>query len=138
MMRKEKIIRRLARRRRIRARIVGTPEHPRFSVYKSLRRIYAQIIDDAAGRTLVAANTAGVLMEKSQRSERSKKSQKSQKKMKGVSLVSKEAAARLGELIAEKAKKAKITQVVFDRGGYKYHGRIKALADAARAAGLHF
>lgn len=107
--------RRLARRRRIRARITGSAKCPRLSVYRSLRRLVVQLIDDATGRTLVSASTPEVK----------------------VSLTV-EGAKKLGALVAKKAKEVKIDTVVFDRGGYKYHGRIKALADAAREGGLKF
>ena len=100
------------RKRRIRAKVFGTPERPRLTVYCSLTTVYAQIIDDLAGKTLAAGNT-----KKGKNIEKSKK---------------------LGEEIAKKAKDLKITTVVFDRNGRKYHGRIKALADAAREAGLAF
>ena len=107
--------RRLARRRRIRARITGTAQCPRLSVYRSLRRIVVQLIDDAAGRTLVSASTPEV-----------------------KASLTVDGAKKLGALVAKKAKEVKIDTVVFDRGGYKYHGRIKALADAAREGGLKF
>lgn len=106
---------RQARKRRIRSRVRGTPARPRLSVYRSLKRMTVQIIDDAAGKTLASATTTEV-----------------------KSPLTKEGAQKLGALIAEKAKSAKISQVVFDRGGYKYHGRVKELADAARAGGLTF
>jgi large subunit ribosomal protein L18 len=111
----QKLQNRLARKRRIRARIRGTAGRPRLSVYRSLAGMYAQLVDDEAGKTLVAASL---------------------KEAKGKANV--EGAAKLGKLLAEKAKKAKIDKVVFDRSGYKYHGRVKALADAAREHGLTF
>jgi large subunit ribosomal protein L18 len=103
------------RKRRVRARIFGTKDRPRLSVYRSLRQIAVQLIDDDAGRTLVAAST---------------------KHVKGKPTV--EGAKKLGSEIAKRAKEAKISAVVLDRSGYKYHGRIKALADAAREGGLKF
>lgn len=106
---------RQARKRRIRARVQGTAARPRLSVFRSLRRLSVQLIDDTAGRTLVAASTA-----------------------EAKASLSKAGAKKLGELVAKKAKEAKITAVVFDRSGYKYHGRIKELADAAREGGLQF
>ena len=106
---------RLARRRRIRARITGTSTRPRLSVYRSLQRMVVQLIDDQAGKTLIAADS---------------------KEVKAKLTV--EGAKKLGTLLAQKAKEANISSVVFDRGGYKYHGRIKALADAAREGGLKF
>ncbi len=106
---------RLARKRRIRARVRGTAARPRMTVYRSLTRISVQVIDDAAGKTLAAASTT---------------------EAKGKP--NKEGAKKLGGLIADKAKAAGITAVIFDRNGYRYHGRIKELADAAREAGLTF
>jgi large subunit ribosomal protein L18 len=110
-----KIQRRLQRKRRIRAKILGTAARPRMTVYRSLTRLSVQLIDDAAGKTLAAAQTA-------------------EAKAKHT----KEGAAKLGALIAKKAKDAGITTVVFDRNGYAYHGRLQALADAAREGGLTF
>lgn len=108
------------RRLRIRKKISGTAECPRLSVFRSSRNIIAQVIDDLNGITLVAAST----LEKDQRGE------------KGCS--SKEGAKRVGKLIAERAKTKGVERVIFDRGGYLYHGRVKELADAARANGLKF
>ncbi len=106
---------------RIRKKIMGTPERPRLAVYKSLRYIYAQIIDDTKGHTLVAASS----MEKELRSQL--------KSTKNI-----EAAKLVGEVIAKRALEKGIKKVVFDRGGFLYHGKVKALADSARAAGLEF
>lgn len=114
-----KQVRRSRRRVGIRKRIIGTAERPRLSIYKSLNHIYAQIIDDLAGTTLAAACTMG-------------------KAAKDSKTGNSAAAATVGEAIATKAKAAGITKVVFDRGGFKYHGRVKALADAAREGGLKF
>ena len=105
---------------RIRKKMVGTQERPRLNVYRSLNHIYAQVIDDLKGITIAAASTA-----------EGKKSDRST----GGNVAS---AKNVGKTIAERAKDKGITQVVFDRGGYLYHGRIKALADAAREAGLKF
>jgi large subunit ribosomal protein L18 len=102
---------------RIRERIHGTAERPRLNVYRSLNHIYTQLIDDNSGATLVSASTVSA-------------------KLKTGGNVS--AAKEVGKLIAEKAQEKGIKRVVFDRGGYLYHGRIKALADAAREAGLDF
>ena len=113
--------RKLARRRvhkRIRKKISGTSERPRLAVHFSNSHVYAQIIDDQAGSTLVSASTA-------------------EKGAKGGS-ANIESAGNVGKSIAEKAKSAKIEQVVFDRGGFVFHGKVKALADAAREAGLQF
>jgi large subunit ribosomal protein L18 len=106
---------------RIRKKLGGTPERPRLNVYRSLNHIYAQVIDDAEGKTLVQASTI----------EGRKKGQRST----GGNVAS---AKEVGKRIAQRAKEKGIEQVVFDRGGYLYHGRIKALADAAREAGLQF
>ena len=105
-------------KRRVRGKILGTSECPRLSVFRSNKQIYAQIIDDAAGRTLAAAASLGA------------KEAQSVPKM--------EQAVTVGKMIAEKAKAAGIQSVVFDRNGYLYHGRIKTLAEAAREGGLKF
>ncbi len=115
---------RLARQRRharVRKLVVGTTQRPRLNVYRSLNHIYAQIIDDSQGHTLVAVST----LDPSLRKELTGKSKTEQ-------------AAQVGKVLAERALQAGITQVVFDRGGYKYHGRVKALAEASRAGGLKF
>jgi large subunit ribosomal protein L18 len=115
---------RLARQRRharVRRRVVGTAERPRLSVFRSLKHIRVQVIDDTQGHTLVAAST----LDAEVRSELSGKDKSAQ-------------AAVVGEVVARRAQAAGITHVVFDRGGYKYHGRVKSLADAARKAGLDF
>jgi len=109
------------RRQRIRKKVFGTSERPRLCIFRSLNHIYAQIIDDTKGHTLVAASTLD-------------KEFKDLKGHKG----NKEFAKKVGELIAERAIKLGITKVVFDRAGYKYHGCVKALADAARERGLQF
>jgi large subunit ribosomal protein L18 len=105
---------------RIRKKIQGTPERPRLNVYRSLNHIYVQLIDDQAGATLVSANSA--------------EGKKGERKV-GGNLA---AAKSVGKEIAERAKAKGISKAVFDRGGYIYHGRVKALADAAREAGLQF
>ena len=102
---------------RIRRKMQGTAERPRLNVYRSLNHIYAQVIDDAAGATVVSASSKAA-------------------KLKTGGNVA--AAKEVGKLVAERAKEKGVTKVVFDRGGYLYHGRIKALADAAREAGLEF
>ena len=108
---------RLRRRRRVRAKVRGTADRPRLSVFRSNRGIGAQLIDDAAGHTLAAVNwTEGDLKD----------------------LKATDQAKRAGELLAERAKAAGVEAVVFDRGGYRYHGRVKALADGARESGLTF
>src|SRR5579863_9478129 len=109
---------------RIRKRLLGTTERPRLNVYRSVNHIYAQVIDDAQGVTLVAATS----IEKG-------KGIKGDKRPTGGNVSS---AKEVGKLIADRAKQKGIKKVVFDRGGYLYHGRIKALAEAARKAGLEF
>lgn len=109
---------RLKRHKRVRGKISGTAQRPRLCVYRSLENIYAQIIDDVAGVTLVSASSA----------------EKTFKKYGG----NKEAAKEVGKILAQRAAKKKITEVVFDRGGYVYHGRVQELADGAREGGLKF
>jgi large subunit ribosomal protein L18 len=104
------------RHRRVRVRVEGTAERPRLAVFRSLHHIYAQLIDDQAGRTGAAASTVNLKSNKKDAS----------------------AAVAVGKAIAEQAKNAGVSGVVFDRGGFLYHGRVKALADAAREAGLEF
>jgi large subunit ribosomal protein L18 len=115
---KERVVSRGRVRERIRSKITGTADRPRLAVFKSLKHIYAQVIDDASGKTIVSASS------------RDKDSS-----TKGANAA---AAKAVGALIAKKAKDKGVTQVVFDRGGYLYHGNIKALADAARENGLKF
>jgi large subunit ribosomal protein L18 len=105
----------------VRTRLAGTPERPRLNVYRSVAHIYAQVIDDRNGRTIVSASSVD---------------KETKKGLKGGGNIP--SAKAVGKIIAERAKAAGVTQVVFDRGGYKYHGRVKALADAAREAGLKF
>jgi large subunit ribosomal protein L18 len=118
---KSKFQARKHRQLRVRGRVTGTSERPRLSVYRSLSNIYVQVIDDSAGKTLVSASTidseiAAQLKDKSKV----------------------DAARVVGKVVAERAKNAGITQVVFDRAGYQYHGRVAALAEGAREAGLVF
>ncbi|MDR2475638.1 MAG: 50S ribosomal protein L18 [Bacteroidales bacterium] len=101
---------------RVRNKIAGTPEQPRMSVFRSNKQIYVQIINDVEGKTLVTASSLGI----------------------EEKVAKKEQAAKVGELIAQKAQEAGIARVVFDRNGYLYHGRVKELADAARKGGLKF
>lgn len=117
----EKRLARQRRHARVRRRVVGTAERPRLSVFRSLKHIRVQVIDDTLGHTLVAAST----LDAEVRSELSGKNKSAQ-------------AAIVGEVVARRAQAAGITHVVFDRGGYKYHGRVKSLADAVRKAGLDF
>jgi large subunit ribosomal protein L18 len=112
------------RKLRIRKKVVGTPERPRLSVFRSARHIYVQVIDDTAGSTLVSAST--LCVEAKPEAESPPKRKKS------------EAAKQVGALLARRCQDKSIGKVVFDRNGYLYHGRVKALADAARAAGLKF
>jgi large subunit ribosomal protein L18 len=107
--------------RRVRQTVSGTPQRPRLSVYRSLTHLYAQVIDDTTGRTLVSASS---------------NDKESRKQTKGGGNVA--AAKVVGKTVAERAREKGISQVVFDRGGYRYHGRVKALAEAAREAGLKF
>ena len=119
--------------KRIRQKLRGTAERPRLAVFRSVAHIYAQVIDDAQGRTLVAASSVA----KDAKPARAAKGAKTSKTTKtGGGNVA--AAKAIGKLVAERAKEKGIAKVVFDRGGYPYHGRIKALAEAARAAGLEF
>ena len=116
----EKDVARQKRVKRIRRKISGTPERPRLRVFKSARHIYAQIIDDVAGHTILAMSTL-------------------HKEMRDADAKGKTAKAhQVGKLLAEAAKKKGVAKVVFDRGGYIYHGRVKALADGAREGGLQF
>jgi large subunit ribosomal protein L18 len=108
---------RLRRRRRVRAKVHGSAERPRISVFRSNRGLFAQLIDDEAGRTLASASWT-------------------EPELRSLSRM--DQARRIGELLAERAKAAGVENVVFDRGGYKYHGRVKALADGARDGGLAF
>lgn len=110
---------RTRRHLRIRKKLNGTRERPRLSVFRSLKNIYAQVIDDEAGNTLVAASSID-------------------KDIKETKSNQKEIAKKVGLSLADKAKKAGITKIVFDRGGYKFHGRIAALAEGLREAGLEF
>lgn len=121
MSRKSREQKRTRRHLHVRRHVAGTPQRPRVSVYRSLSQIYAQIIDDTTGKTLVAVST----IDKELREKIGK-------------LKKSEQAKEVGKALAQRAQKAGIQQVVFDRGGYRYHGRVKALADAAREAGLQF
>jgi large subunit ribosomal protein L18 len=108
---------RLRRRRRVRAKVRGTAERPRLSVYRSNRGIFAQLVDDAAGRTLAAVNWT-------------------ESELRGMARM--EQAKRAGEVLAKRASEAGVRSCVFDRGGYRYHGRVRALAEGAREGGLSF
>ncbi len=110
---------RLNRHKRIRGKISGTPETPRLCVFRSLSNIYAQVIDDVAGKTLASASSLD-------------------KDIKSVEGAKKDVARAVGKLVAERAKKAGVETVVFDRGGYIYHGRVQELAEGAREGGLNF
>jgi large subunit ribosomal protein L18 len=106
--------RRARRHLRLRKRVTGTPDRPRLVVFRSLKHVTAQLIDDVAGRTLMTVTSTDLTGKKSEKS------------------------VEVGKRIATRAKEAGITKVVFDRGGYKYHGRVKAVADGAREGGLEF
>ena len=114
--RHDRKVNRLKRHKRVRVHVEGTPQRPRLAVFRSLNHLYAQLIDDSASRTVASASTVEL-------------------KAKGNGMTQ---AQEVGKAIATKAKAAGVTNVVFDRGGFLYHGRIKALADAAREAGLEF
>lgn len=116
---KKKVAGRKRRHARVRKTVIGTPERPRLAVYRSNRHVIAQVIDDRAGTTLAAASTLEADLRSSTTSNC-------------------DAAARVGQLVAERAKAAGIETVVFDRGGFRYQGRVAALATAARDAGLEF
>lgn len=115
---KDRNAQRLKRHRRVRGAISGTAERPRLDVFRSSKHIYAQVIDDVSGKTLVSASTT--------------------EKIFSGDGGNKQAAREIGKLIGERAKQAGINAVVFDRGGYLYHGRVKELADGARESGLEF
>ncbi len=118
---KKKYLARKRRHRRIRAQVAGTAERPRMNIFRSSANIYAQVINDDAGQTLASASTIDTDVAS---------------QIEGKNKV--EAARVVGKAVAERAKTAGISQVVFDRGGYQYHGRVKALAEGAREAGLEF
>ena len=113
----QKVARRTRRRTGIRKRLLGTPERPRLSVFRSNKHLYAQVIDDMEGRTLASASTLAAGLDK------------------GGTV---EAAKQVGSAVAESAKAAGVSQVAFDRNGYRYHGRVAALAQGAREGGLEF
>ena len=110
---------RVKRHERLRLRLAGTEARPRLSVFRSLSHIYAQVIDDTSGTTLAAASSV-------------------ETELRGATGTKTEDAKRVGALVAERAKKAGVDKVVFDRAGFKYHGRVRSLAEAAREAGLDF
>ncbi len=117
----KKVFMRLRRKKRIRKRVFGTSERPRLTVFRSAKHIYAQIVDDSIGHTIVAASTL---------------SKDVRDKVKGLKKV--EAAKVVGKALAEKALEKGVKKVVFDRNGFKYHGRVAALAEGAREGGLEF
>jgi len=114
---KQKALARQRRHRRVRKRVRGTAERPRLAVFRSNRHVVAQVIDDVAGRTLAAASTV-------------------EADLRSGATGNREAAAKVGRLVADRARAAGVEKVVFDRGGFRYHGRVAAVADAAREAGL--
>jgi large subunit ribosomal protein L18 len=116
---KQKQVGRLRRHRRVRKRVTGTADRPRLAVFRSNKHISAQVIDDVGGRTIAAASTV-------------------EGDLRATATGNRDAAATVGRLVAERAKEAGVGRVVFDRGGFLYHGRVAALADAAREAGLEF
>jgi len=107
------------RHQRLRKKVAGTPERPRLAVHFSGKNIYVQVIDDEAGKTLASANTT-------------------EKELSDKARANVETAVKIGKIVAERAKAKNVSKVVFDRGGFIYHGKVKALADAARAGGLEF
>ena len=119
MTTKQKQALRLRRHRRVRKHVTGTSERPRLAVFRSNKHISAQVIDDVSGRTLAAASSV-------------------EKDLKSTVGGNRDAAKKVGQLLGERAKAAGVSKVVFDRGGFLYHGRVAALADAAREAGLEF
>jgi large subunit ribosomal protein L18 len=121
MAKKSRAEMRKRRHRRVRTQVLGTPERPRLCVFRSLNQIYAQVINDRLGETIVSSSTLDEAI-----------------RTKAEKLNKTEQAKLVGKQLAERAKKAGVQQVVFDRGGYKYHGRVKALAESAREAGLEF
>ncbi|OGO09542.1 MAG: hypothetical protein A2Y61_03240 [Chloroflexi bacterium RBG_13_60_13] len=135
---------RLRRHQRVRERVVGTPQRPRLCVFRSLKHIYAQIIDDQRGHTLVAASDleANLLSrangEKPARSKSKKAASQPEAASADQGKAKKDVAGLVGGLLAQRALEKGIKMVVFDRGGYRFHGRVKALAEAARKAGLQF
>jgi large subunit ribosomal protein L18 len=110
---------RMRRHRRVRKKVTGTGERPRLAVYRSNRHVVAQVIDDETGRTVAAASSV-------------------EKELRDANTGNKTGATAVGRLVAERAKAVGVSRVVFDRGGFRYHGRVAALADAARQAGLEF
>ncbi len=119
MTTKQKQLLRVRRHRRVRKHVSGTPDRPRLAVFRSNKHISAQVIDDVSGRTVAAASSV-------------------EKELKSGAGGNRDAAKKVGQLLAERAKAAGVSKVVFDRGGFLYHGRVAALADAAREAGLEF
>ena len=119
MATRTKSVLRSRRHHRVRKKVVGTAERPRLAIFRSNKHIVAQVIDDSTGRTLAAASTV-------------------EKDLRSGATSNKQAASSVGRLVGERAKAAGVSTVVFDRGGFRYHGRVAALADAAREAGLEF
>lgn len=147
-----KALQRLARKKRIRRNVIGTAERPRMSVFRSLKQIYVQVIDDTTGRTVAFASSIEKSLqdaiseirknppapsEAKDEAEKGKK-KKSKGKQEPVPSVNFLIARKVGETIADRCKEKNIRRVVFDRNGYKYHGRVKNLAEAARKTGLDF
>jgi large subunit ribosomal protein L18 len=122
-MKRDKSTQRRRRHWRVRSRVTGTAARPRLTIFRSNKFIYAQVVDDEAGKTLASANTNQKVLKEA---------------LGGSKLCSVDAAKLVGKTIAEKAKESGVAKVCFDRGPYQYHGRVKALADAAREAGLDF
>ena len=120
-MKIDKNVRRIRRKKSIKNRMASNANRPRLTIYKSSKHIYAQIIDDLEGHTICSASTVDTVIEK-----------------KGLTFCNKEYAKKVGELLAKRALEKNIKEIVFDRNGYPYHGKVKELADAARKGGLEF
>ena len=127
MISNKKIIKRIARKKRVRSKVSGSQNRPRVSVYRSNKHIYAQVIDDDKGKTVVSASDLEL-----------KSAKKTIEGKSSTSSVKTNQAQSVGEILAKKALMKKVNKVVFDRSGYKYHGRVKALAEGARKGGLQF
>ena len=135
MDRKIKQVKRYRRHKRVRAKIIGTAEVPRLCVFRSSKHIYTQMIDDEKGKTLAAASDQEI---KGKVQIKKKETEKKDEKKEIIRTANIAIAYEVGKLIAERALKNKIKKIVFDRGGYKYHGRVKAVAEGAREGGLEF
>ena len=134
----KKLAKRYRRHKRVRAKIIGTTKVPRLCVFRSSQHIYGQLIDDAQGKTILSVSDKELKKPKTkiQKISMAKPSRIKDKKIKRTGKIA--VAYEIGKMLAEKALKNKVAKIVFDRGGYKYHGRVKAIAEGARDAGLVF